>query len=78
MDFSGSGEDEGGLLLQEMGVKDGAAPDEEKEDISCLSRMFRWKWMEGAVLVCQLVAYIACNMGYSLIGPFFPGEASKL
>lgn len=71
---SESSEDEGGLLLQN---KDDAEPDEEKEDTSCLSRMFKWKWMEGTILVCQLVAYIACNMAYSLIGPFFPGEASK-
>ena len=36
-----------------------------------LSRLLKWKWREAAILACQLVAYMGCNMAYSLMGPFF-------
>jgi len=36
-------------------------------------RLLRWKWKEGVILACQLLAYTACNVAMSLMGPFFPG-----
>ena len=41
---------------------------------SLRSRILSWKWKECIIIAFQLVAYMACNMAYSLMIPFFPGE----
>ena len=41
---------------------------EEKESPT-LSRILRW-----IIVMWLLLAYLACNMGYSLIAPFFPEQ----
>ena len=56
-------------LLQRNGGLEAA---EEKDK----HRLLRWKWKEAVILACNLVAYTACNMTMSLMGPFFPGEVN--
>jgi hypothetical protein len=66
----------GGAERKEMLLQNGAVSEKKekngKQYTNCLSR---WKWREGAILVCLVIAYMACNVAYSMIVPFFPGEA---
>ena len=41
-----------------------------------VSKIKKWKWKESGIMTFQLIAYGACNMAFSLIIPFFPGEVS--
>ena len=41
------------------------------------SRILSWKWKEFIIIAIQLVAFTACNMAYSLMIPFFPGEVKS-
>ena len=49
-----------------------AATADEEEASSILSRLHRW-----VLLIWLLIGYLACNMGYSLIAPFFPQEVGS-
>lgn len=41
----------------------------EEQESPTLSRILRW-----VIVMWLLLAYLACNMGYSLIAPFFPEQ----
>ena len=84
MTSSECSESEGEQLLQQGESEEEAESnglqsvklEEEAEYTSYLSKLLKWKWREAAILACQLVAYMGCNMAYSLMSPFFPEVVS--
>ena len=54
---------------EELFLQGRVARDDQRETL-----LQRVKWKEGAILLCHLITFMACNMSYSLMAPFFPGE----
>ena len=51
--------------------------DEIKHDsasCTCLAKLRRWNWKNITTISCLWLAYLLCNMSYSIVGPFFPDE----
>ena len=46
----------------------------EPEKSSLLSRLSKWNWQSISTFGCLWLAYLLCNMSYSIVGPFFPHE----
>ena len=47
---------------------------EKKPKKSRLSRLREVNWRNAVTVTCLWLAYLLCNMSYSLLGPFFPVE----
>ena len=41
---------------------------------TCLAQLRRWNWKNITTISCLWLAYLLCNMSYSIVGPFFPDE----
>ena len=67
---STASESEEELFLQETARK--LAKSEQRASFYRLLQRIKWK--EGAILLCHFITFTACNMSYSLMAPFFPGE----
>ena len=66
-----SGSDSEGELLQKE--KDTATTAGDKTDFSHLSRLFRY-----VIIMWLLLAYLAINVAFSLITPFYPEQVHSV
>lgn len=70
-------EDDSGCSSESSRERDSFKYD-EPEKSSRFTRLKRWNWKIILTIILMSIAYLLCNMCYSIMGPFFPHEVKTI